>query len=402
MEANATTLSSQADTLLEVDGLSKRFCRTLKRSLFYGVQDVWRELGGRGLSGHDLRKNEFWANQNVSFSLRRGECVGLVGTNGAGKTTLLKILNGLIKPDEGEVRLYGRVGGIIALGAGFNPVLTGRENVMIAGSVLGLTNRELEEKYEEIVDFAEIGDFIDAPVQSYSSGMAVRLGFAVATALEPDILLLDEVLAVGDDNFRNKCFKRMGELQKKAGIIFVSHNLGLISLVCSRIVMLRKGQLVFDGSVEEGMRLYSQESSTANSPGPIHHPFIAPVENATVQAHTLQRAGDDYLKVDLHVQSSAAVENCELRILISEIAGHALADWHSKRHPARYSLKRGDNSIQLELGPLMLRPGRYTIDVYLMATDALTQNIYFQRIEPFQIEGKATGGFHHIIPGRAL
>jgi len=166
--------------------------------------------------------------------------------------------------------------------------------------------------------------------------------------------------------------------------------------------MLRKGQLVFDGSVEEGMRLYSQESSTANSPGPIHHPFIAPVENATVQAHTLQRAGDDYLKVDLHVQSSAAVENCELRILISEIAGHALADWHSKRHPARYSLKRGDNSIQLELGPLMLRPGRYTIDVYLMATDALTQNIYFQRIEPFQIEGKATGGFHHIIPGRAL
>src|SRR5206468_4283587 len=197
------------NVLVHVEHVSRRFCRNLRRSLWYGIQDIARDLNpfGRNSSGgsSSLRKDEFWAVNDVSFELRRGECLGLIGRNGAGKTTLLKMLNGLIKPDCGCIEIRGRVGALIALGAGFNPILTGRENIYVNGAVLGLTKREIDEKIEEIIDFAEIREFIDSPVQSYSSGMQVRLGFAMASSLNPDILLLDEVLAVGDMGFQAKC-----------------------------------------------------------------------------------------------------------------------------------------------------------------------------------------------------
>ena len=156
----------------------------------------------------------------MSFELRRGDCLGLIGRNGAGKTTLLKMLNGLIKPDRGRIEMRGRVGALIALGAGFNPILTGRENIYVNGSVLGLSRREIEEKLDDIIDFAEIGKFIDAPVQSYSSGMQVRLGFAIATALRTDILLLDEVLSVGELRVRDQMLRkdRQGSDQRRRHI----------------------------------------------------------------------------------------------------------------------------------------------------------------------------------------
>src|SRR6202044_629424 len=150
-----------------VDGVSKKFCRDLKRSLWYGVQDIAGDLLGGGSSQKELRRDEFWAVRDVSFELKRGECLGLIGHNGAGKTTLLKMLNGLIKPDCGRIEMRGRVGALIALGAGFNPILTGRENIYVYGSVLGLAKREIDTKLEDIIDFAEIREFIDAPVQSY-------------------------------------------------------------------------------------------------------------------------------------------------------------------------------------------------------------------------------------------
>lgn len=213
----------------------------------YGVQDVSYDLMGVNRSQSELRKGEFWANQGISFELRRGECLGLIGKNGAGKTTLLKMLNGLIKPDQGSITMHGRVGALIALGAGFNPILTGRENVYIAASVLGFSKKEVDERFDEIVDFAEIPEFIDSPVQSYSSGMQVRLGFAVASSLEPDILLIDEVLAVGDVGFRTKCYNRIYELCKSAAVIFVSHNMPQIDRLCSRSMVLAGGKEVFCG-----------------------------------------------------------------------------------------------------------------------------------------------------------
>ena len=197
----------EQEVLVQVEGLSKKFCKSLKKSLRYGVQDLVGSIVGKQPTD-TLRKDEFWALKDINFELRRGECLGLIGHNGAGKSTLLKILNGLINPDHGKVTLRGRVGALIELGAGFNPVLSGRENIYNNGAVLGFTKAEIDNKVEAIIDFAEIREFIDMPVQNYSSGMKVRLGFAVAAQMEPDVLIIDEVLAVGDVAFKMKCYKR--------------------------------------------------------------------------------------------------------------------------------------------------------------------------------------------------
>jgi lipopolysaccharide transport system ATP-binding protein len=163
------------EVLVKAEQVSKKFCRSLKKSLWYGVKDITTEITGSKFD-RTLRPDEFWAVKDVSFELRRGECLGLIGRNGAGKSTLLRMLNGLIKPDRGFIELYGQVGGLIALGAGFSPVLTGRENVYVNGSILGLSKKEIDARFDEIVDFSELEEFIDAPVQGYSSGMNVRLG----------------------------------------------------------------------------------------------------------------------------------------------------------------------------------------------------------------------------------
>jgi ABC-type polysaccharide/polyol phosphate transport system ATPase subunit len=261
-------MSNDNEILVKVDSVSKKFCRDLKKSLWYGMCDVASELlpfssnkePGTKNQEHSpsLRDGEFWANKDISFELRRGECVGLIGHNGAGKTTLLKMLNGLIKPDEGTIEMRGRVGALIALGAGFNPILTGRENIYVNGSVLGLTKREIDENVEKIIDFAEIRDFIDTPVQSYSSGMQVRLGFAVASSLKPDILILDEVLAVGDMAFQAKCFNRLAELREQGtAFILVSHQLHHISRSCSTVLLLNGGKIEHYGDVSRGLEIYS-------------------------------------------------------------------------------------------------------------------------------------------------
>jgi lipopolysaccharide transport system ATP-binding protein len=180
-KASASAVSSQSNVILSVDGLSKKFCRDLKRSLFYGVQDIASELVGAKRK-NALRPSEFWALQNVDFQLRRGEALGLVGKNGSGKSTLLRIISGLINPDQGRVEVQGRIAPLIALGAGFNPVLTGRENIYANMSILGLSRQEINHVFDQVVDFAEIGDAIDSPVQSYSSGMGGTIGVCLCNS----------------------------------------------------------------------------------------------------------------------------------------------------------------------------------------------------------------------------
>lgn len=236
------------EPLIKVEGLSKKFCRDLNRSLWYGLQDMGSELLGRRHSSPDaLRAQEFWAVRDINFELRRGECLGLIGHNGAGKTTLLRILNGLIKPDQGRIEMRGRVGALIALGAGFNPILTGRENVYVNASVLGMDKAHVDRKFDEIIAFAELGDFIDTPVRNYSSGMNVRLGFAVAAVLlEPDILFLDEVLAVGDIGFVIKCLNTVRRMTNNAAVVFVSHNMQYVSSFCTRVMVMDHGRALMD------------------------------------------------------------------------------------------------------------------------------------------------------------
>tara|TARA_R110002072_G_scaffold117281_14_gene248270 strand:+ start:1859 stop:3100 length:1242 start_codon:yes stop_codon:yes gene_type:complete len=266
--------TNQNEVLVSVEGLSKKFCKDLKTSLWYGVKDLWGGVTGNK-NERLLRDKEFWAVKDISFTLRRGECLGLIGHNGAGKSTLLKILNGLINPDAGKVTIKGRVGALIELGAGFNPILSGRENIYNNGAILGFSRKEIDSKLDHIIDFAELEAFIDMPVQNYSSGMKVRLGFAVAAQMEPDVLIIDEVLAVGDLGFVLKCFKTIDTILPRTAIIFVSHSMPMVSRICNQIILMENGISKFQGEeVSKAIDLYytrfvNNESSVVFDDGSI-------------------------------------------------------------------------------------------------------------------------------------
>lgn len=258
-------MSDNNQILVKVEGLSKKFCKDLKTSLKYGVMDLTAQIFGKKQS-KDLRAKEFWAVKDISFELRRGECLGLIGHNGAGKSTLLKMLNGLINPDEGRIELHGRVAALIELGAGFNPILTGRENVYNNGAVLGFSKKEIAENLNEIIAFAELNEFIDSPVQNYSSGMKVRLGFAIASQMQPDVLIIDEVLAVGDLGFILKCFKRIDEILPNTAVIFVSHSMPMVNKICTQIILMEKGNVKYLGyDTSKGIDLYYSKFTTPES-----------------------------------------------------------------------------------------------------------------------------------------
>jgi lipopolysaccharide transport system ATP-binding protein len=354
------------EVLIKVEGVSKKFCRSLKKSLWYGLKDVAGEVMGRNGNYNQLRPQEFWAVNNVSFELRRGECLGLIGRNGAGKTTLLKMLNGLIKPDRGQIEMRGRVGALIALGAGFNPILTGRENIYVNGSVLGLTKKEIDAKIDEIIDFADIGDFIDTPVQSYSSGMQVRLGFAVATALEPDVLLLDEVLAVGDAAFRNKCYNRIGKMHQRAATIFVSHSMDQISMICNRALVLNRGKCEYNGPVAEGINCY--ERLTEYLPEEERQEFETieyPVTWIDFMYQSPNIKYGEYLVLNIKIQCAEAVPDAVLRVVFYNEMHIPFAEWNSRRIRLTLNLVSGLNELSIKIGPLLFKGGVYRLGVNL-------------------------------------
>lgn len=210
---------------------------------------------------------DFWALKNISFEINQGDRLGIIGRNGAGKSTLLKILSRISEPSKGKITIKGRVASLLEVGTGFHPELTGRENIYLNGAILGMSRNEIKFKFDEIVDFAEVEKFLDTPVKRYSSGMYVRLAFAVAAHLEPEILIVDEVLAVGDAQFQKKCLGKMDDVSKNDGrtVLFVSHNLGAVSSLCNRGIYLSKGELVFDGTITETIKQYSESDSSVQS-----------------------------------------------------------------------------------------------------------------------------------------
>lgn len=223
----------------------------------------------RGRNAH----RELWAIRELDLSIRHGEALGVIGRNGSGKSTLLKLVAGVLRPTEGERHVRGRVAALIDLGAGFRLELTGRENVFLGGALLGRSRREMEERYDSIVAFSELGEFMDVPVKNYSSGMYMRLGFAIATDVDPDILLLDEVLAVGDEAFQGKCRDRIGGfLGTGKTVMFVSHDLGAVREICTRVIVLSHGKLVYDGAPGDAIgcyqRLLETEDGVADAAAP--------------------------------------------------------------------------------------------------------------------------------------
>jgi lipopolysaccharide transport system ATP-binding protein len=247
------------ETVISVENVSKKYCKSLKKSMHYGAIDIARNILGMSSKSSRLRKDEFWALNDISFEVRKGETLGIIGPNGSGKTTLLKLLNGIFWPDKGKITIRGKTGALIELGAGFHPHLTGRENIYINAAILGMTKKEVVNKFDAIVEFAGISDFIDAPVKHYSSGMYVRLGFSVAVHSQADILLIDEVLAIGDVGFQNRCFNKIGELkQEGTTTILVSHNMHIISTFVEKIILLNHAKAISFNCVTDGIKEYAQ------------------------------------------------------------------------------------------------------------------------------------------------
>lgn len=254
-----------SSVVLEVQRVSKKFARGFAGARRSALRDIWREIAiWEDLRRDQLDGSEFWALHEISFALHEGDALGIIGANGAGKSTLLKILSRLLKPDTGHVRIEGRVGTLIELGAGFNPVLTGRENVFAQGALYGYGVRKMARRLDSIIDFADIGEAIDKPTQNYSSGMRARLGFAVAVHVNPQLLLVDEVLAVGDLSFQNKCMRHMQDFRARGGtLVFVGHAGHQVQAACDRAIVLDRGECVFDGNVVDALDHYFRQQQGA-------------------------------------------------------------------------------------------------------------------------------------------
>ena len=405
---------SDAEPLIRVQGVSKKFCLSLKKSLWYGLCDMGRELTGRRhgiahpvsssqsqvsslqspVSDSALRPKEFWAVHDVDFELRRGECLGLIGRNGAGKTTLLKILNGLIKPDAGRVEMRGRVGALISLGAGFNPVLTGRENIYVNASVLGLTKKETDAKLDEIIDFAEIGKFMDTPVQNYSSGMGVRLGFAVAAVLvKPDILLLDEVLAVGDMGFTIKCLNAITRLMADTAVVFVSHNMPFVSSFCNRIIVMQAGQTLLDSpdvgaGIGTYLSLFPYDNTVAGTGEVVieNIKFIAGGRLCDSSSVSVVPVGESVgVQFDVLVPDHVR-EEMELFFQINDGGLSPLVSFNNlSTQAAPFGLRSGRNRIWADLGRADLNSGRYSLVIGVSGGKPKRMMARVQGIGSFQV-----------------
>ncbi len=349
-------------------------------------------------------KGEFWALRNASFEIRRGENVGIIGLNGAGKSTLLKILSQIVTPTEGKAQITGRLGALLEVGTGFHRELTGRENIFLYGSILGMSRAEVEAKYDKIVEFSEIAKFIDTPVKHYSSGMYVRLAFAVAAHLDPDILLLDEVLAVGDLAFQKKCIDFAKSLESRGStILFVSHNMFSIKTMCPRVIYLRKGEVVFDGPTDEGLKLYEADSRLATShwfansdqgPPPITITDISLTGDNGVEK-TVFNFGER-MKVRIRYETSRPIQNPDIRIGINRSDEIHCCTFSTQSDNVQLSELSGEGVIEMYTSPLNLVSDMYftTIAVRERGTQISSQiGAAFHMTHPLY-QSNAYGVFH--------
>jgi lipopolysaccharide transport system ATP-binding protein len=355
---------------IKVEGISKCYKiinaghqhNTLRDMVAGSVVSLFKRNGQPRAS-----KTSFWALKDISFDVKEGENLGIIGLNGAGKSTLLKVLSRITEPTEGYARVKGRVGSLLEVGTGFHFELTGRENVYLYGAILGMTKEEIDKKFDTIVDFSEIEDFIDTPVKRYSSGMYVRLAFSVAAHLEPEILMLDEVLSVGDLTFQQKCMKFAKGLKQGNGtVLFVSHNMFSIKTMCSRVIYIDQGELIFDGPTEEGIKIYEEKCRLFNyatgklsSLQKIHMTDIALMDEKGQEKHMFDHG--DRMRIRLGYQVDRPIENPNFIIAICRSDGVSCCNYSS--HLDGVSIKQLNDvgTIEILTPPLKLVSELYTI-----------------------------------------
>jgi lipopolysaccharide transport system ATP-binding protein len=340
--------------------------RTLRESLVDAVGAPLRRL--RSLRGAAPAEETLWALKDVSFEVQPGEVIGIIGRNGAGKSTLLKILSRITDPTEGRVRIYGRVASLLEVGTGFHPELTGRENISLNGSILGMTRREMQRKFDAIVAFAEVEKFIDTPVKRYSSGMYLRLAFAVAVHLEPEVLIIDEILAVGDAQFQKKCFEKLREVSRgQRTILFVSHNMYAVRHICHRGFILQRGSLVAQGEVNAVVDRYLAETSREPSGD-----TLAETESFLVEDVQIVSPDGPIIKtfdpVEIRVTFTAKREVRDPGLYVGVLSqeDHRLTGLDFKDFRTVPSIRAGERSqMGFALEALPLLPGTYQLELHL-------------------------------------
>ena len=316
----------------------------------------------------ELGDDEVWALRGVSFEVKQGEILGIIGRNGAGKSTLLKILSRVTSPTKGEVWIKGRIASLLEVGTGFHPELTGRENIFLNGAILGMTKTEIRTKLDEIVAFAEIDEFLDTPVKRYSSGMYVRLAFAVAAHLEPEILIVDEVLAVGDAQFQKKCLGKIGDVAHEGRtVLFVSHNMNAITALCSKVIVLKQGSVIFNGKAEESLNYYGTSSSVSGcidlaskKPG-AYLQSLNIIRNGKSSSGILR--ADDKVDLVFSLKTSKPLSKTRLAVGFTNMRGGRVFAVGSWLGSSQMPVVKGDTTITIRFQMPPIVPSRYTLDI---------------------------------------
>ena len=364
---------SSSARAIAVAGLGKSY----RLGLSEGATSL-REAMTRAVLGAGTPKQEsetIWALRDITFDVERGETLGIIGRNGAGKSTLLKLLSRITYPTEGEIRLYGRIASLLEVGTGFHPELTGRENIYLNGTILGMRRHEIEKRFDEIVAFAEIDRFLDTPVKRYSSGMYVRLAFAVAAHLDPEILVVDEVLAVGDAAFQRKCLGKMGEVARQEGraVLFVSHNMVAITALCSRGILLEKGRMTADGAAGTVVQSYLRSLETLvtvplaerrdrQGSGALTFTSLT-VRNATAGGG-LVRSGDD-VAIELAYESDqSSLTNVHVDVIVNGPFDEQLCQLSNTAQQGAFERVDGQGTFVCKIPRLPFEPGTYRLNCY--------------------------------------
>jgi homopolymeric O-antigen transport system ATP-binding protein len=407
-----------SETVIRAEGLGKRF-RVGERERYLALRDlITRTLAAPFRLRRDRKRQPdfLWALRDVSFDIKQGEVVGLIGRNGAGKSTLLKVLSRITRPTAGYAEIQGRVGSLLEVGTGFHPELTGRENVFLSGAVLGMKKAEILKKFDEIVAFAEVERFLDTPLKHYSSGMQMRLAFAVAAHLEPEILLVDEVLAVGDLEFQRKCLGKMGEVAHAGRtILFVSHNLAAVNALCPRSVLLENGKVAMQGPTPEITTAYHVRSS---DPGGESTDLAARARKGTGKAvftsliiHPLGVDGESIpvvrtgcdLAIETTVEARAHLPDSNVAVIIYDGGGYRLIDVNLNQKGEFLHLLTGEKArIRFLIRELLLKPGAYLVGLWL-GRNNIEETDYLEYAATLEVAPNAEMQIHSVVfPGPYL